>query len=424
MIKDEMDIPVAIFNGADGGKPISFFDRPNDYASSTNSNYGRLFYRLSKTGLKNFVRAILWSQGEADSFTNGLSTSQYISSFENLMSFWDEDYPSIEKYFIFQTRDCNCGTISSGRKKIKEAQRQLAIQNSDVNIMPTTGMQVHTDNCHFPFVNGYEKFAQRIFPQVSKELYGGSWEQSIYAPMLTSISLSGNILELTTDSEGLVKNTTNDNYLLNKLNEDFIFSDNTLIEGFEINGNKLIFQLSQIPSNNAKLSFIGLSSDLQDNITNFFGTELVSFSDLCILSDCGGSTNSILPDDQKKPGVVYVEDGNQNTASGRMYRAGVGIDFATRSFNGNSNDRFGNIGDWSVDLVVSEKTPQTAAEQHGGFKEENHPLYNEGDGNWSMISEGLGAVGWGSFTANAYNRASGLGSVYLGFTEPRPDALL
>jgi len=124
----------------------------------------------------------------------------------------------------------------------------------------------------------------------------------------------------------------------------------------------------------------------------------------------------ILPDDQKKPGVVYVEDGNQNTASGRMYRAGVGIDFATRSFNGNSNDRFGNIGDWSVDLVVSEKTPQTAAEQHGGFKEENHPLYNEGDGNWSMISEGLGAVGWGSFAANAYNRASGLGSVSLGFT--------
>jgi len=125
---------------------------------------------------------------------------------------------------------------------------------------------------------------------------------------------------------------------------------------------------------------------------------------------------NILPDNEKKPGVVYVENGEQQTASGRMYRAGVGIDFATRSFNGNSNDRFGNIGDWSVDLVVSETTPQQAAEQHGGFQESGHPLYNEGDGNWSMISEGLGAVGWGSFAANAYNRASGLGSVSLGFT--------
>ena len=124
----------------------------------------------------------------------------------------------------------------------------------------------------------------------------------------------------------------------------------------------------------------------------------------------------ILPDDQKKPGVVHVENGNQDTQAGRMYRAGVGIDFATRSFNGNSNDRFGNIGDWSVDFVVSEKTPQQAAEGHGGFQESGHPLYSEGDGNWSMISEGLGAIGWGSFAANAYNRASGLGSVSLGFT--------
>ena len=117
MIKDQLNIPVAIFNGAHGGQPISFFDRPSDYTSSTNSNYGRLYHRLNKTGLRNYVRTILWSQGEADSFANGLTTSQYITAYENLMSYWQEDYPGLEKYYIFQTRDCNCGTISSGRKK-------------------------------------------------------------------------------------------------------------------------------------------------------------------------------------------------------------------------------------------------------------------------------------------------------------------
>ena len=96
MIRDQLDIPVAIFNGADGGKPISFFDRPSDYTSSTDSNYGRLFYRLNKTGLKNYVRGILWSQGEADSFSNGLSTEQYKSSFETLMSYWQDDYPNAQ----------------------------------------------------------------------------------------------------------------------------------------------------------------------------------------------------------------------------------------------------------------------------------------------------------------------------------------
>jgi hypothetical protein len=51
---DELNIPIAIFNGAHGGQPISFFQRPENYQSSTNSNYGRLYYRLNKSGLKSY----------------------------------------------------------------------------------------------------------------------------------------------------------------------------------------------------------------------------------------------------------------------------------------------------------------------------------------------------------------------------------
>jgi hypothetical protein len=120
-------------------------------------------------------------------------------------------------------------------------------------------------------------------------------------------------------------------------------------------------------------------------------------------------------DSDKKSAIVFVENGDNIAQSGRIYRSNA-QGGASRDGNGNSNGAFGNIGDWSVDLVVSEKSPQAAAEQHGGFKEEGHPLYTGGDGNWSTISEGLGAVGWGSFAANAYNRASGLGSVAMGFT--------
>ena len=274
MIKDQLNIPVAIFNGAHGGQPISFFDRPSDYTSSTNSNYGRLYHRLNKTGLRNYVRTILWSQGEADSFANGLTTSQYITAYENLMSYWQEDYPGLEKYYIFQTRDCNCGTISSGRKKIKEAQRRLALENNNVNIMPTTGMQVHSDYCHYPFVNGYEKFALRIFPQVMKDIYGLTLQESIYAPMASDITLSGNILEIQTNSESLVSNNSNTTALINSLNNDFVFSDSSIsIVNFQLDLSKLILTLNQNPSNNTTLSFIGLSSNLEDNITNSSGIE-------------------------------------------------------------------------------------------------------------------------------------------------------
>ncbi|MDB4180076.1 tail fiber domain-containing protein [Flavobacteriaceae bacterium] len=122
---------------------------------------------------------------------------------------------------------------------------------------------------------------------------------------------------------------------------------------------------------------------------------------------------SQVADQDKKPAVIFVEDGDQNVFNGKVYRSSVSG--AARSGNGNSNDAFANQGDWSVDLVISERTPENAAQNFGGFTESGHPLYTGGDGNWSTISEGMGAAGWGSFAANAYNRAAGLGGVALGF---------
>ena len=74
MLQDDLKIPIAIFNGAHGCQPIEFFQAPGNYATSTSSNYGRMYYRLNKTGLKANVRGILWSQGEANSFGSGLAT--------------------------------------------------------------------------------------------------------------------------------------------------------------------------------------------------------------------------------------------------------------------------------------------------------------------------------------------------------------
>lgn len=118
-------------------------------------------------------------------------------------------------------------------------------------------------------------------------------------------------------------------------------------------------------------------------------------------------------DQDKKPAIVFVEDGDGNVYNGKIYASSVRG--ASRNGNGNSNGAFGNPGDWSVDLTISEKSPQDAAQSFGGFTESGHPLYTLGDGNLSQIHNGMGAVAWGSFTANAYNRASGLGSVAMGF---------
>ena len=80
--------------------------------------------------------------------------------------------------------------------------------------------------------------------------------------------------------------------------------------------------------------------------------------------------------------------------SGSIYRS-TGAD---RGGNLNQSTVFGPLADWSVELVVSEKSPSLAASQFLG------PTHN-----------GMGATGWGSFAAGAYNRASGAGAVAIGF---------
>jgi hypothetical protein len=125
------------------------------------------------------------------------------------------------------------------------------------------------------------------------------------------------------------------------------------------------------------------------------------------------NAQNILDDRDKKPALVFVENGNQDVAAGRIYASSARG--ASRGGNGNSNGAFGNIADWSVDLVVSEKSPEQAANDFQGNRDDQHPLYNQGTGALTQISTGMGALGWGSFAANVYNRASGAGSTAFGF---------
>ena len=56
-------------------------------------------------------------------------------------------------------------------------------------------------------------------------------------------------------------------------------------------------------------------------------------------------------DQDKKPAIVFVEDGSGNVFNGKIYASTVRG--ASRGGNGNSNDAFGNPGDWTVDLTVN-----------------------------------------------------------------------
>ena len=104
------------------------------------------------------------------------------------------------------------------------------------------------------------------------------------------------------------------------------------------------------PGSSPSISFLGQYAGIENNITNTNGLELVCFSNFLITGGSGNGGGSISADADKKPALVFVEDGSGNPASGRIYTSSVRG--ASRNGNGNSNDAFGNIGDWSVDLII------------------------------------------------------------------------
>lgn len=321
MLMDDLQIPIAIFNGAHGGQAIEFFQAPGDYQTSTGSNYGRMYYRLNKTGLKNNVRAVLWSQGEANSFNSGMDVNVYMNYFNTLKASWLNDYPNIEHFYMFQTRECNCGTTSGGRLKIKEAQRLLALNDADISIMPTTGMTLSSDDCHYPFENGYEKFATRIYPLVKRDIYGESFPQNIDAPEIVSAKLmSPTSLEIETNMP-MQLNAANDAALLNKIQQDYLLTNvgSATINAVQITGNKIIFTLSRYPGfgRSSSISFVGFHSASSDNITNTNLLELVNFSYFPIqdLSDNGNPPDAGNPpgngSDNTDPKIIQLENGGQ-----------------------------------------------------------------------------------------------------------------
>ena len=279
MLVDTFKIPIAIFNSAHGGKEIAFFQAPDDYLTSVNSNYGRLYYRLNNNGLTDHVKAILWSQGERDSDTSSAtSTEEYIQAFLTLKQSWRKDYPGVEHIYIFQTKN-GCKKDLANLMQIKEAQRQLAFNDSSVHIMPTSALASYEDTCHFKYINGYESFAKRIFAPLSRDFYGSITNKEIEPPMvIDSYLLNDTILCLKTDAADLTisGDLTHDSL---DLSDYFSIEDsyNILITDICVLGNTIILTLSAKPSFSSSITYFG-DIGLDHFITNRNGIELVCFN--------------------------------------------------------------------------------------------------------------------------------------------------
>jgi hypothetical protein len=272
LIVDEYKIPIAVFNGAHGGMAIQYFQRNDTRPDTQNTNYGRLLFRLEKTGLAKNVRAIFWVQGEENANIAG-NISTYKKWFKELRSDWLENYPNVKKIYVFQIRN-GCSTAADRIIIIKEAHRQLGEDYSDVPVMSTSAQVHESNNCHYPYTGGYKLMADNIYRLVRRDFYGASYAADIEPPDIKFAEISGKS-EITLYMKRIL-----DSLIWDTAWSDTDFSFNVsfvTVSGGATNGNKVILSLSSSASSVTNITFLGHQNSPEPFVLNRNGVGSMHF---------------------------------------------------------------------------------------------------------------------------------------------------
>jgi hypothetical protein len=177
-IVENHSIPVCIINGAVGGSDISVHQRN----LNINSAYGAVYYRVTKAGLKNSLKAIFWCQGETDCI-DAYHAGLYKAGFNSLYSSWKSDFAGVQHIYVFQVRP------GSGAAEIVcETQRTTPQGRTDVSVMSTTGITDY-GGLHYGYT-GYQQFGDRLYRLLARDFYRSADTINVGPPDILSASFS------------------------------------------------------------------------------------------------------------------------------------------------------------------------------------------------------------------------------------------
>ncbi|WP_091312962.1 sialate O-acetylesterase [Micromonospora chersina] len=165
-ISDTYQVPVAVINGGENGRPIGYFQRVGARPDDLRTNYGRLRQRLTAAGVLRDVRGVFWYQGEADND----NAAAHLAGFTALLRDWRAELGGRDtRYYVFQVRTSPCGDGRSAR--LREAQRRMG-DTLGVTVLSTNGLSGQ-EGCHFGWEQGYRELGDQAFAVLSRDLYGG-----------------------------------------------------------------------------------------------------------------------------------------------------------------------------------------------------------------------------------------------------------
>ena len=166
LISQTYHVPVCIINGGMEGTEIGYHYRNDAAPLDLNTAYGRMRYRVQRAGLQTAVKALFWRQGEAEAYFN---RPGYAQLFDPLYQAWMQDYPSLQRIYLFQNNIIEKPSVTAG--EVLEFQRRSPEFYPNITAVATVGTPGY-DTPHYN-AQGYVYTAMQVFWLVGRDFYGG-----------------------------------------------------------------------------------------------------------------------------------------------------------------------------------------------------------------------------------------------------------
>ncbi len=275
-IKEQQGIPTAVINGAVGSTSItSHANRDAAQPASLNNLYGRLLYRVTKAGVANQVKAMIWRQGEAEAAND---PDVYVRTFPQLYKYWKQDYPGIKKVYHSQLNLLTNNVVKAGL--LRDFQRRSKSIFSDNEPIATVGLPGY-QGVHYGEA-GYRQFGLEIYRLVARDFYNATDTSNIESPKLQRLYYStpeqdeitlefepGQVVRWPGDTT-ITNPATGTKYtqrLSNFIYADYPSGESGLVKAVTEQGNRLILKLNK-PVTAKHLTY--LPSSYQDNELGFY----------------------------------------------------------------------------------------------------------------------------------------------------------
>jgi hypothetical protein len=250
-------IPVCILNGAVPGTNIQqHLDRNSGNPANTGSIYGHLLYRVQKSQATK-IRAFFWYQGEEDAWND---PGSYPGRFDQLMKFWQQDYPMVDKFVVVQINIMDRPHYAAGA--LREFQRQTKYKYPKTDHFSVIGLGPLLDNVHYT-EEGYMKFAKQLRDYLGPKVYQTQETKNIDSPDLQTVfySKAKDAITMVFDTEQTMKwqtDTTTDGTRIELKNQFYLDGDESKpapISSWVVSGNRITMQLAQ-PSAATRINYL------------------------------------------------------------------------------------------------------------------------------------------------------------------------